>query len=104
MGHLERDIRDLCRIFPVMGVPPGHRQMLSLEGSSMQGLSPLMPVVSPYGLVGKLDTVGVAEAPGALITDFAMSVQVSFSRIDANGSKALGNLLCVAQGDGTGGS
>lgn len=102
MGHLERDIRDLCRIFPVMGVPPGHRQMLSLEGSSMQGLTPQMPVVSPYGLVGRLDTVGLAEARVQLITDFSMSVQVSFRRVDANGSRPLGNLLCVAQGDGNG--
>ena len=46
VGPIPAEIRSLCRFISVMGTIP-NRQMLTLEGSSVQGLQPNMAVLSP---------------------------------------------------------
>jgi cell shape-determining protein MreC len=103
VGPIRADIRSLCRFISVMGTIP-NRQMLTLEGSSAQGLQPQMAVLSPDGLVGRLDTVGLAVARVQLLTDLHMHVQVGFGRYPANKNDfvRLGDVPCVASGDGRG--
>jgi cell shape-determining protein MreC len=103
VGPIPADIRSLCRFISVMGTIPG-RQMLTLEGSSIQGLQPQMAVLSPDGLVGRLDAVGLAVARVQLLTDLHMHVQVGFGRYPANKNDfvRLGDVPCVASGDGSG--
>jgi cell shape-determining protein MreC len=103
VGPIRPEIRNLCRFISVMGTIP-NRQMLTLEGSSVQGLQPQMAVLSPDGLVGRLDMVGLAVARVQLLTDLHMHVQVEFGRYPANQNDfvRLGDVPCVASGDGAG--
>jgi cell shape-determining protein MreC len=105
VGPIRPEIRSLCRFISVMGTIPD-RQMLTLEGSSVQGLQPQMAVLSPNGLVlvGKLDMVGLAVARVQLLTDLHMHVQVGFGRYPANQNDFVppGDVSWVATGDGAG--
>ena len=47
MGSAGHEVSSLCRMVPVIGSIP-NRQMLSLEGSSVQGLAADMPVRNYY--------------------------------------------------------
>lgn len=74
------DIKDPVRIIPVIGGDPGSQQVLSLQLASGEGVIPNMPVMYPYGLVGKLEIVGLGTARVRLITDNTSRITGEFVR------------------------
>lgn len=71
-----------CTRYAVMGADSGSRDSLSIVGATIGRLKAGMPVLTPSGLIGKVDRAGLNGAQVLLLTDRQSIVTGSFGRFD----------------------
>lgn len=81
---------DYCTRYVVMGADSGPRDSLSIVGGTVGRLKPRMPVLTPSGLIGKVDRAGLNGAQVLLFTDRTVTFIGNFGRFvdDADGKLA----------------
>src|SRR5688572_30853486 len=71
-GEMEKlgDLRPFCSRFRVVGSDPApNRESLTIPATTSDGVTPRMPVLYPFGLVGRIDRVNALGSQVQLITD-----------------------------------
>jgi cell shape-determining protein MreC len=98
------EMKDRCKLVPVIGTDAGTRESLALGTSTLEGIRNEMYVLYPGGLVGQIQRAGAGGAMVRLITDPAFRVVVRFVRFgSASGDfNYLGVAPLVVEGLGNG--
>jgi cell shape-determining protein MreC len=73
------DIGSLCTPVAVVGGDPGTRESLTLRSSTIEGISEGLFVIYRGGIVGRIETAGVAGAQVLLETDTGFRVRGCFA-------------------------
>ena len=100
------EIKDLCKLFKVVGSDSGTRESLAISGTTLEGVKDDQYVLYAGGIVGQVQRAGYGGAQVRLITDPGFRVRVRFVRFTkANGKtnyEAVGTPVVLAQGAGNG--
>jgi cell shape-determining protein MreC len=100
------ELKDLCKLFKVIGGDSGTRDSLAIAASTLEGVKDEQYVLYPGGLVGQIQRSGYGGAQIRLITDAGFRVRVRFVRFTkAQGEtnyEPVGTPVVLAQGAGNG--